>query len=158
MGGFLFSHEICRLLKVTYYPFASMVDLETLSSAIEEFSIDTIICLPSFADKLITISRKQKLKTLKNLFYLGEAFQAESVSKIKDIILELDIKPLSFTTQETGPIGFQCSKIDGDIYHLYDHIQVKSNPENDELIVSVFYPEDAPLLEHATGDIGSYCI
>ncbi|WP_409360931.1 hypothetical protein ACRPOS_006280 [Bartonella heixiaziensis] len=152
-GGFLFAHEICRLLKVTYYPFASMVDLETLSSAIEEFSIDTIICLPSFADKLITISRKQKLKTLKNLFYLGEAFQAESVSKIKDIIPELDIKPLSFTTQETGPIGFQCSKIDGDIYHLYDHIQVKSNPENDELIVSVFYPEDAPLLEHATGDV-----
>ncbi|WP_375666311.1 hypothetical protein [Bartonella sp. TT121SHDZB] len=153
MGGFLFSHEICRLLKVTYYPFASMVDLETLSSAIAEFSIDTIICLPSFADKLITISRKQKLKTLNNLFYLREAFQAESVSKIKDIILELDIKPLSFTTQETGPIGFQCSKIDGDIYHLYDHIQVKSNPENDELIVSVFYPEDAPLLEHTTGDI-----
>ncbi|WP_330168021.1 hypothetical protein [Bartonella grahamii] len=75
-GGFLFAHEICRLLKVTYYPFASMIDLETLSSAIEEFSIDTIICLPSFADKLITISRKQKLKSLKNLFYLGEAFQA----------------------------------------------------------------------------------
>ncbi len=65
-----------RLLKVTYYPFASMIDLETLRSAIEEFSINTIICLPSFADKLITISRKKKLKSLKNLFSLAEAFQA----------------------------------------------------------------------------------
>lgn len=74
----------------------------------------------------------------KNLFYLGEIFQPESVLKIKDIIPKLHIKPLSFTTQETGPIGFQCSEINGDIYHLVRHIQVKSNPENDELIVSVF--------------------
>ncbi|WP_208442309.1 hypothetical protein [Bartonella raoultii] len=55
-GGFLFAHEICRLLKVPYYSFASMVDLETLSAAIEEFFIDTIICLSSFADKLIIVS------------------------------------------------------------------------------------------------------
>ncbi|WP_273718886.1 MULTISPECIES: hypothetical protein [Bartonella] len=73
--------------------------------------------------------------------------------KIKDIIPDLRVKPLSFTTQETGPIGFQCSGLGGDIYHLYDHIQIKSNPENDELIVSVFYPNDVPLLEHATGDV-----
>ncbi len=31
--------------------------------------------------------------------------------------------------------------------------QVNSSSKNDELIVSVFYPEDAPLLEHATGDV-----
>lgn len=71
-----------------------MVDLETLSSAIEELSHDTIICLPSFADKLIIAPRRQKLKSLKNLFYLGEAFQAESLLKIKDIIPDLRVKPL----------------------------------------------------------------
>lgn len=96
-GGFLFAHEICRLLKVPYYPFASMVALETLSSAIEELSHDTIICLPSFADKLIITPWRQKLKSLKNLFYLGEAFQAESLLKIKDIIPDLRVKPLKLS-------------------------------------------------------------
>ncbi|WP_208438428.1 hypothetical protein [Bartonella vinsonii] len=75
--------------------------------------------------------------------------------KANNIISELRIKPFAYTTQETGPIGFQCFHIYGDVYHLYDHIQVKSNPENDELIVSVFYPDDEPLLEHATGDIAN---
>ncbi|GAA5111608.1 hypothetical protein [Bartonella jaculi] len=83
-----------------------MVDLETLSAAIEEFSIDTIICLSSVADKLIIVSRKQKLKSLKNLFYLGEAFQPESVLKIKDIIPDLAIKPLKAYHPRNGPHRF----------------------------------------------------
>lgn len=80
-----------------------MVDLETFSSAIEEFSIDTIICLPSFADKLIIVSWKQKLKPRKNLFYLGESFQTESVLKIREIIPDLGITPLALPHKQPVP-------------------------------------------------------
>lgn len=52
-GGFLFAHEICRQLQVKYYPFASMVDHTALCEAISAGAIDTIICLPSFAERLL---------------------------------------------------------------------------------------------------------
>ncbi len=74
--------------------------------------------LASFADKLIIVFWKQKLKPQKNLFYLGESFQTESVLKIRDIIPDLGITLLSFTTQEIDPIGLPCSKLDENIYHF----------------------------------------
>ncbi|MCS1352610.1 long-chain fatty acid--CoA ligase [Mechercharimyces sp. CAU 1602] len=64
-GGFLFAHEICRLLQVEYYPFASIVDKDALCEAIDTFSIDTIICLPSFLNRLLCSENKSQLSSLK---------------------------------------------------------------------------------------------
>ncbi len=98
-----------------------MVDLETFSAAIEEFSINSIICLPSFADKLIIVSWKQKLKSLKNLFYLGEVFQPESVLKIKDIIPDLGITPLALPLKKRVPQGSNTLSLIKTFIVLYVH-------------------------------------
>ena len=71
-GGFLFAHEICRILQLNYYPFTSTVDNDELACLIKAYEIDTIFCLPSFADRLITKSRRDNLISLGNLFFLGE--------------------------------------------------------------------------------------
>lgn len=153
-GGFLFAHEICKLLKVKYYPFASIVDTEALCEAIETNEIDTIICLPSFLERLIHSGNTRQLSSLRTIFYLGEMFPASLIDKVQQNLQEVTIKPLAYTSQETGPIGYQCTHLDGNHYHIYEHVKLHRNSENGELSVTVHYPGQHDLLDHKMRDVG----
>lgn len=153
-GGFLFAHEICKLLKVKYYPYASIVDTDTLCEAIETNEIDTIICLPSFLERLIHSGNTGQLSSLRTIFYLGEMFPTSLVDKVKKNIQEVTIKPLAYTSQETGPIGYQCAHLDGNHYHIYEHVKLRCNSESGELSVTVHYPGQHDLLDHKMSDVG----
>ncbi|MEO3325599.1 hypothetical protein ABN097_24040 [Enterobacter cloacae] len=153
-GGFLFSHEICRHLEVKYYPFASVVEYDALCETIYTGAIDTIICLPSFAERLFIQERKEQLASIRNIFYLGEMFSDSLIEKIKKSHPSVCIKPLAYTSQETGPVGFQCSHLNGTRYHIYDHVDLVCSPSSGEFSVTVRYPGQASLLNHTMGDVG----
>ena len=154
-GGFLFAHEICRHLGVKYYPFASVVEYDVLCEAICTGSIDSIICLPSFAERLLIPEHKSQLTSVRNIFYLGEMFPDSLVEKIKKMLPDVCIKPLAYTSQETGPVGFQCSYLSGDRYHIYDHVDIVCAPGSGEFTVTVRYPGENHLLDHPMGDVGA---
>ncbi|EIF0778057.1 hypothetical protein LEX67_004538 [Salmonella enterica] len=153
-GGFLFAHEICRHLGVKYYPFASVVEHDALSEAVSVGNIDTIICLPSFAERLLTPARKIQLASVRNIFYLGEMFPDTLVDKAQALLPGVIIKPLAYTSQETGPVGFQCAHLSGSHYHIYDHIELVHSSHGGEFNVTVRYPEKKHLLNHTMGDVG----
>ncbi|MGM3175481.1 hypothetical protein [Dickeya lacustris] len=153
-GGFLFAHEICRLLQVKYYPFASIVDIDSLCESIDRFSIDTIICLPSFFERILYSDNRNQLSSLRNIFYLGEMFSDSLVDKVHTFLPKACIKPLAYTSQETGPIGFQCSSLSGNEYHIYEHVELSRNPSNRELSVTVRYPGQNHLYDHNMSDVG----
>ncbi|HFD9220200.1 TPA: hypothetical protein ACF632_001740 [Salmonella enterica] len=153
-GGFLFAHEICKLLKVKYFPFASIVDADTLCEAIESNEIDTIICLPSFLERLLHSGNTGQLSSLRTIFYLGEMFPASLIDKVRENLQNITIKPLAYTSQETGPIGYQCSSLDGNSYHIYEHVKLHRNSDSRELSVTVHYPDQSQLLDHKMSDVG----
>jgi len=153
-GGFLFAHEICKLLKVKYFPFASIVDTDTLCEAIEANEIDTIICLPGFLERLLHSGDTRQLSSLRTIFYLGEMFPASLIDKVRQNLQEITIKPLAYTSQETGPIGYQCAYLDGNNYHIYEHVKLHRNSDSGELSVKVYYPGQSPLLDHKMSDVG----
>ncbi|EDK0678755.1 hypothetical protein GFW62_23255 [Salmonella enterica] len=153
-GGFLFAHEICKLLKVKYFPFASIVDTDTLCEAIETNEIDTIICLPSFLERLIHSGDTGQLSSLRTIFYLGEMFPASLIDEVGQNLQNITIKPLAYTSQETGPIGYQCSFLDGNNYHIYEHVKLHRNSDSGELSVTVQYPGQSHLPDHKMSDVG----
>lgn len=153
-GGFLFTHEICRLLRVKYYPFASVVDSDTLCESVDAFSINTIICLPGFLERILLPERKDQLSAVRNIFYLGEMFPESLIEKAQRLLPGVCIKPLAYTSQETGPVGFQCSYLVGNQYHIYEHVGLWRNPDSGELSVTVNYPRQSHLLNHMMGDVG----
>ncbi|ECG1392285.1 TPA_asm: long-chain fatty acid--CoA ligase [Salmonella enterica subsp. houtenae serovar 45:g,z51:-] len=153
-GGFLFAHEICRQLRVRYYPFASVVDCEALCEAVSADAIDTIICLPSFAERLLVPERRTQLASVRNIFYLGEMFPDTLVAKAQRLLPGICIKPLAYTSQETGPIGFQCMHISGNHYHIYKHVNLVQKQPGDEFSVTINYPGRSHLLDHSMGDVG----
>lgn len=153
-GGFLFAHEICRHLEVKYYPFASVVEHDALCEAIYVGTIDTIICLPSFAERLLIPERKAQLASVRNIFYLGEMFPDSLVVKTQKLLPGVCIKPLAYTSQETGPIGFQCTHLSSTRYHIYEHVDLVCSPVSGEFSVTVKYPGQSHLLDHTMGDVG----
>ncbi|MDC9580528.1 hypothetical protein PSI15_02895 [Xenorhabdus sp. PR6a] len=153
-GGFLFAHEICKLLKVKYFPYASIVDAESLCEAIDDNDIDTIICLPSFLERVLHSGNIGQLSSLRTIFYLGEMFPASLVDKVKQNLQKVIIKPLAYTSQETGPIGYQCAYLEGNHYHIYEHVKLRRNSNSGELSVSVHYPGHSHLIDHKMSDVG----
>lgn len=153
-GGFLFAHEICRQLRVRYYPFASIVDCDALCEVVGTDAIDTIICLPSFAERLLVPERKAQLASVKNIFYLGEMFPDTLIAKAQRLLPGVCIKPLAYTSQETGPIGFQCMHLSGNHYHIYKHVDLVRKQLSGEFSVTINYPGQSHLLDHSMGDVG----
>lgn len=153
-GGFLFAHEICRQLRVKYYPFASTVDCDALCEAVNADGIDTIICLPSFAERLLMPERQAQLSSVRNIFYLGEMFPDALITKAQRLLPGVCIKPLAYTSQETGPVGFQCMHLSGNHYHIYKHVNLVHNKLSGELSVTINYPRHGHLLDHPMGDVG----
>lgn len=154
-GGFLFAHELCRHAAVHYYPYASAIDCRTLCSEICSNGIDTLLCLPSFAEKLINESNAKELSSLKNILYLGESFSLNSRLRIQSILPNINIKPLAYTSQETGVLGFQCENLEGNNYHVYKHVKIVKKEGDGELIASLTYSNGLSLEDHATGDVGN---
>jgi phenylacetate-CoA ligase len=154
-GGFLFAHELCRNAAVHYYPYASAIDCSSLCTEIQNNRIDSLLCLPSFAEKLINESNATELSSLKNILYLGESFSLNSILRIRNILPGIHIKPLAYTSQETGVLGFQCENLEGNDYHVYEHVKIVENENNGELIASLTYSNGISLENHATGDVGN---
>ncbi|WP_415843301.1 AMP-binding protein [Xenorhabdus thuongxuanensis] len=95
--------------------------MDTLCEAIDANEIDTIICLPSFLERLLHSGDTGQLSSLRTIFYLGEMFPASLIDKVRQNLQNITIKSLAYTSQETGPIGYQCSSLDGNNYHNFPH-------------------------------------
>ena len=61
---------------------------------------------------------------------------------------------MAYTSQETGPLGYQCPHLEADLYHVFDHVELRINRAA-EIIASVRYPDGQNLLNHSTGDTGA---
>lgn len=141
-------------MKINYYPYASVVELDTLGDEIRLNKIDTLICLPSFFAKLLLNPDFSFKNSLRNIFYLGEELDDKLFSRAKELLPNVSVNPLVYTTQETGPIGFQCAELKNNNYHIMEHIKINVLPD-DELCVSIDYPSGLKVTEHRTGDIAT---
>lgn len=158
-GGFLFAHDACRKSGLYTLPLGSRLETSLLIEYIEYFKVDTIICTPSFAIRLMIGYQNQNMMTssLRNIFYLGEHFSLKDKEYVYKFNKCMVIKALAYTTQETGVIGFQCSNINDNRYHVCDHVDfyVKSRSldiSKGDLVVTVKYPEGEVLQNYNTQD------
>jgi len=150
-GGFIFVQEVSKHLNKICYPFSSNCDVGELTELVINDNIDTLVALPNFAVKLFIYCRNNQIKMdpIKTVFYFGEGFSEEDRKLIPS---HISIKPMAYTTQETGVLGFHCPYSDEETYHIFDHVQASVSGSTGGLIVDVAFPSGAVLKGHETND------
>ncbi|GAB4028469.1 MAG: hypothetical protein Fur0012_00890 [Elusimicrobiota bacterium] len=154
--------------KAISVPTGSNLPVENIAKYMKDFSVTSIIGLPSFLIKVAEYLQSSKEKLLINkIFYGGEYVGDEMVSFFEKVFPGVSVKSAGYATADAGVIGFQCDKLSRGAHHLFaysQHIefvdpltgrQVKDG-EIGELVVTSLNKKHMPILRYRVGDLGRW--
>jgi phenylacetate-CoA ligase len=130
-GAFLFVLGIAERLGALAFPMGSTATVAQTAEVIATHRIDTLVASPAYGTELITCTPVAQLDSLRHFLYLGEALGTERAQLIARTRPEVTVKSIAYSTNETGPIGYQCSHQSGNTHHLHE----------DAVVVEVVDPE-----------------
>ena len=119
-GAFLFVHALSRDLRALTFSLGSRTPIAEVADMIAEHGIDTLVAAPAYGTDLITSTQAEKLSSLRNYMYLGEAIGRARRKAILEAAPDVDVRSLSYSTNETGPIGYQCRHVDDNTHHVHE--------------------------------------
>jgi phenylacetate-CoA ligase len=119
-GAFLFVHGASRFLRALTFPLGSTTPVAETADMIAEHGIDTLVAAPAYGTELITSVPAEKLSSLRTYMYLGEAIGRARRNAIREAAPDVDVRSLSYSTNETGPIGYQCRHVDDNTHHVHE--------------------------------------
>lgn len=133
-GAHLFVHDVTRRLGALAVPFGNGTSVADVAAVIAEHGIDTLVAGPAYGADLVTGAPPETLRALRHLLYLGGPMGTEREAAIAAIAPALTVRSFAYSTSETGPIGYQCTRLGGGDHHVH---------------------EDAILLEIVDGETGA---
>ena len=119
-GAFLFVHALSRYLRALTFPLGAATATAEVADTIGQHGIDTLVAAPAYGTELITTAPAEKLASLRNFTYLGEAIGRPRRNAIAKAAPDVDVRSLSYSTNETGPIGYQCRHVDDNTHHVHE--------------------------------------
>jgi phenylacetate-CoA ligase len=123
-GAFLFVYGLSRYLRALNFPLGSTTAPAEVADLIAEHGIDVLVAAPAYGTELITSTPAEKLSSLRAYLYLGEAIGRARRNAIRETAPALDVRSLSYSTNETGPIGYQCRHADDNTHHVHEDVVV----------------------------------
>jgi phenylacetate-CoA ligase len=119
-GSCLFVHGVTRLLPALALPFGSGTSVADVAAVIAGHGIDTLVAGPAYGADLVTGAPPETLRPLRQVLYLGEAMGAEREQAIAAVAPDLTVRSFAYSTSETGPIGYQCTRLGGSDHHVHE--------------------------------------
>lgn len=119
-GGFLSFHTILEKLQAVHFPMQAIEDYPSVASTIVSNSVDTLIGMPSYLLGLFKFQKEQlkEYGKIKKIFFGGEHLLPKQRDWLKNEFGVEVIKAASYGSVDAGPLGFQCSHLEGSEYHL----------------------------------------
>ena len=141
-------------------------EISSIVNLIDQFNVNTLFGVPSTIIRLSEeIRDKVELrKKIKKIFCLGEKMHADTYYYLQRIYPNSIIKT-KYGCMETAGIGYQCSKLEKNEYHVFNNRYVEildknNNPEKigekGRIIVTTLDERLIPLLRYETGDTGYF--
>ena len=122
--------------KSTIIPYGgnNISNLEQLDKVIRELNINTIFGVPSTITYLCKYySEKDNIPNITKIFCLGEKMDIKTYEYIKSVFKDVNIKT-KYGCMESAGIGYQCSNLNCNEYHIFDNRYVEIiNPETEEI-------------------------
>src|SRR5207237_3458093 len=119
-GAFLFVHGASRYLRALTFPLGARTPVAETADTIAEHGIDMLVGAPAYGTELIAGTPAEKLRSLRAYMYLGEAIGRARSAAIREAAPDLDVRAFSYSTNETGPIGYQCRHVDANTQHVHE--------------------------------------
>lgn len=166
-GGFISFFTILEKLEAIQFPMSAHLDFDFVGQIIIKYNINTLLGMPSYLMQVLS-HNKSKLthsKTLKKIFYGGEAFTDGQIEELKNEYGIEWIRSASYGSVDMGPLGHQCTHSMGRLYHLNQRLhklEILSMTSNEpalpnqlgRLVFSTVTREHQNLLRYDVGDIG----
>ncbi|MEW5950860.1 MAG: AMP-binding protein [Elusimicrobia bacterium] len=152
--------------KAISVPTGSNLPMENIVKYMKDFSVTSLIGLPSFLIKLAEYAENLKEKLpIKMIFYGGEYVGDEMVSFFQKVFPGVSVKSAGYATADAGVIGFQCEKLSKGEHHLFAYSQYvefidpdSGKPVKDgeigELVVTSLNKKHMPIIRYRVGDLG----
>lgn len=142
----------------------NITNLEQIDKVINDLNVNTIFGVPSTIIYLSKYySNLKKIPNIKKIFCLGEKMDASTYEYIRSIFKNSIIKT-KYGCMESAGIGYQCSNLNCNKYHIFDNRYVEIINLNTEekcrdnevgrIIVTTLNERLVPLVRYDTGDIG----
>ena len=145
--------EAVKMIGCTVFPLGLLKDeheIIALFSIIKKHNIDTIITIPSFMERFLSLLQKNKTDLkLEKIITSGEFL----VNSLKEMIYKITGAE-SFSTYASSEffVGYQCKFSSG--YH-YDPNYIKINVnKNNKLFFTLYDSEIVPIYKYPLGDLG----
>ncbi len=164
-GAFSFCQDATKALGAQTFPIGTSMNGGELVEVIEEHRIDAFAGSPGAGLALFSDPRHgDRLASVRVLYYIGENMGVERARRLAVARPDLAVRSLSYSTSETGPLGYQCEHCPGSVHHVHEDVCVvevvdNSGPVPDgtegEIVVSVLSDTGMPLLRYQVGDRGT---
>jgi phenylacetate-CoA ligase len=163
-GAFSFAQDLSRGLGAQTFPIGTSMRFAELIEVIHEHRIDTLIGSPAMgADLFADPANLPSLTSLRTFLYIGENLGAARAEVLANARPDLVVRSLSYSTSETGPIGYQCPHQGDGTHHVHEDAMVVqvidpetgaevADGEEGEVIVSTLTDTGMPLLRYQVGD------
>ncbi|MCI3224490.1 phenylacetate--CoA ligase family protein [Streptomyces sp. NP-1717] len=166
-GAFTFAQEVTELLPAMSFPMGSsaLASPET-AELLQENRVDAVICSPSAGTGLLTgDATRELLRGVDSLLYIGEILGESRERQLADARPDLRVRSFSYSTSETGPVGYQCTYQSGSTHHLHEDVLVVEVVDTEaeriqpdgrvgEVVVTMLTDSGMPLLRYRIGDEG----
>jgi phenylacetate-CoA ligase len=164
-GAYEFVQMIGDYLPALTFPCGADMDMAELRALIADHHIDTVVAMPAFARELVLAARPDRPGRPRSVLYLGAPLPDDSQADMMAAVPTLTVRSLSYSTSETGPIGYQCSYLGNDTHHVHEDAVVvevidaetgQSLPDGSagEVVVTPLSDTGMALLRYRVGDRG----
>ncbi|HEX2314718.1 MAG TPA: hypothetical protein VHJ17_13335, partial [Thermomonospora sp.] len=128
-GGFLFTHDVCRLAGALTLPVGASVSVADTADTLVWHRVDTLVATPAHGVQIVAALPPGH--RLRNLLYLGDVLRPAQREAVEAAVPGLTVRSLAYSTSETGPIGYQCPHLGGGRHHLHEDAVVVEVVEED---------------------------
>ncbi|MEM3445216.1 MAG: acyl-CoA reductase, partial [Thermoplasmata archaeon] len=157
-SGFLAVNEALLQINCTVLPLGGEVEEGKAIELIEKFNVNVLMGMPVNIAKIFQVARETgrtgKLRSVKKIFYAGEAFPRAEEQGVREILPDVKIRSAGYACVDTGPIGFPCPVKGDGVHHTLPDVVVEI--ENSEILVTPLYRRAIPIIRYRTGDRGEW--
>jgi phenylacetate-CoA ligase len=165
-GGFSFVHDVSRAAGVQALPIGSTLALEETAEIVAEHRVDTLVAAPSVGMAVLSAAcASGPLEAMRHFLYIGEPLGDEREKRLAELLPHVRARSFSYSTSETGPIGYQCPHQRGSTHHVHEDAVVVEVVDEEtgqplplgevgEIVVTTISDSGMPLFRYRVGDRG----